>query len=703
MLSLARGRAAECPRQVWGNGPRLVTVCGIPAEAITEEEEEGRALLGGGLSGQRAHHQQHHRGRHNGACGGVASSHHGQAARPSSQECRGQLSDASAVGNVPPGPSSRSGASQGMHAGVERLVHHPHVPGTGDGTSTAVGGAPQTRHRTSGNSTNSTGGGTPGNSLAAENTVGEATSRGYAPHGGGAAGANSTPQVSGQAFPVGLGKRRLCPYLTRKNGCYKGPACRYAHSEEEALSAALMQQASIRNSNVASPAVASAPSSAGTPTNKPAVSGPHSGLGLDTVASPVSAPLGGAGVGGPVALMLDPASTAGLLLIHSQPGDISAGLAPREDGLGLSPAPLPVPLPVRQVAGVPSSESLNKGQQLARCVCTTGGEKLFANALKTGEAAGGGEASSAVVSSAAVPRMGIGQQNVGAAHHHPVAVQMGGHHGLPPNTLAPGALHFQQGALPTLVMNSPGGAVLPPVGPTSAVKGGDIQTVGVCGDTTADAAGPHNRQTTGVGAGRPVASENSVPVPAEVSAGAASGMVGTGVMTGVQPLAAVRLPSQTPPAGVAPYWQPAIQASQQGVGHPSHPQAAGALLAPGVGSPAVGTLVGPGAAGGSHHHHHHHHPGSVAPGCLPAFGLIAPPAMAGGGQQPGHHGLMLGGHQGTAVPAAAILPSGAHQGFYFAGAPGGSSTLMSIMPIPLMHFAASTEELNAAAPLFYED
>ncbi|PHJ16696.1 zinc finger (ccch type) motif-containing protein [Cystoisospora suis] len=623
-----------------------------------------------------------------------------------------------------------------MQSGVERpSLQHLRAPGSGEGTSPSAGSASQVRPRGNGGSISS-GGGAPGNSLPGETTAGETTSRASPAHGGVGGGSVNTScnQVGGASFVLGPGKRRLCPYLTRKNGCYKGEACRYAHSEEEALSAALMQQAGIRNSSVGSPAVASAPSCVGTPTSgKSTVSASHPGLGIDPMASSVSTPLGGPGVGGPVALMLDPASTAGLLLLHSQPGDIpSSTLGPREDGVGLSPAALPIPLPVRQVAGVANTETLHKGQ-LARCVCTTGSEKLFANALKADGGTAGGDASSGVVSDG-VPRVvTLGQQNAVAAHHHHSAAVQLGHHGLSPTAaaaLAPGALHFQQGAVPALVMNSPGAVMPAPMGgPTPALKGGgDFQTgVSVEDAAAADATGHNSRQPSGVAAGRPVGSETPVPVAAAeipsaagggVSA-ASGGMVGTGVMTGVQPLAAVRLPSgQTPPptAAVAPppYWPPGIQASppqQQGVvvgpPHP-HPQAAGALLAPGVGGPAVGTLIAPGAAAAGAHHHHHH-PGAVAPGCLPtAFGLIAPPppAIAGGGgqQQPAHHALMLGGHQGTALPATALLPSGAHPGFYFAGAPrAGSNTVMSIMPIPLMHFAASTEELNAAAPLFYED
>ncbi|PFH33908.1 zinc finger (CCCH type) motif-containing protein [Besnoitia besnoiti] len=541
--------------------------------------------------------------------------------------------------HAPDAVSGGASRNRGAPGAGDRPTHGQHFsdnscpPVLFEGGGAHIGGSKNSRD---------VGGGILGTGHAGGDMRGGGDGHGGAYHHGAAGGLSHGPD-----------KRRLCPYLSRKNGCYKGADCRFAHSEEEAVSAALRHQAAISG-----------------------------GGGLNTfVGSPVAASVAARGCGAEdVRVGEGPGDPAGgVLLPHHQGGEDSSlvRVCTGFEGAGLQPGVANLPPQTLPGTGDDDAAPRVEGNQ------TTGTAALPAGGSESGEkrllaaSGGGGGATS-----------GTGTRGSSPA--------------LPPGAGAAGGAPLRAGTVP------PSSGAAPGIHPSGAMQSSQTQGPIVTGSHSLRRGSHHGQRAvsspqpgplSGSGAS-PGSSRSRQQAPGNAAglaprghlppqqapqnpmdnavAAAAAAMGGQGAVPG---MAAVRMPPN--PASVGSYWLQVLHATP----HPlPHTAQAGALLAPG------------GTAGPA---------GPLGAGCLPPFGGGGPVAA-----QPQQHALMMGGggHHGG-HPGAGMVPPGAPHGVFLASGtpaggpagPGSSGGVVGVLRVPVMQFLASTEELNAAAPLFYED
>ncbi|KEP62792.1 UNVERIFIED_CONTAM: zinc finger (CCCH type) motif-containing protein [Hammondia hammondi] len=579
----------------------------------------GGSHRGSTSSGSSYHHPQRRSG---GVEGGGAASGRSTGGMPhyphhSNRESRDQASDA--------GGSRCRGT--GVHVGTgDRPLHGQHAQHEGSGS--AVFSEAGAGH--------SGGGKNPGGGIMGGTQTGGA---GTGARGGGGHGAFHY----GAGGSRGPDKRKSCPYLSRKSGCFRGADCRFAHSEEEALNAAGRHQSTMSG---------------------------FGGLSADG-----SLP-GGINPGGPDASTLmmiqrgdpdgltrreglvDPAE--GFPTSHPKVSDNYAvvGAMSGYDGAGfLHDSSLPSQL------GMEAERDDGRGRDLQE-------NRAF-------RAAGGLPGSQGEGDKRDLPATGAGGATAGGSDRGGV---QGGFSG-------PGGAMLQAGV--ALTSSGPGGGGL------SGSAGHPHHAQG--GDTAAQGhrrTGPHRRRDeSGEPGGRAGGNRGASP-PSSGSAQQAPGSHTSAACreqlpqhptpnavaaAAVSAVAGGRLPPNLAPMGS--YWLQVSPAAPHPLPHATQP---GPLITPG----------GPAAPSGP-----------LGPSCVPPFGAMGSTAS----QQ---HALMMGaGGSHSGHPGSGMLPPGNHHGLYLApgtpvsgaGAPGGSGGLFGVVPVPMMQFLASTEELNAAAPLFYED
>ncbi|KFG40580.1 zinc finger (CCCH type) motif-containing protein [Toxoplasma gondii p89] len=579
----------------------------------------GGSLRGSTSTGSSYHHPQRRSG---GVEGGGAASGRSAGGMPhyphhSHRESRDLASDAG-------GPRCRG---TGVHVGTgDRPLHGQHAhEGSGSSVLSEAGAVHP------GGGKHPVGGGTMGG-----------TQTGGAGTGARGGGGHGTFHY-GPGGSRGPDKRKSCPYLSRKSGCFRGAECRFAHSEEEALNATGRHQTTMTGFGGLS-ADGSLPGSINS-------GGPHASTFMMMQR------------GDPDGLtrregLVDPAE--GFPTSHPKISENYAlvGAMSGYDGASFIQGPsLPSQLGMEAERGDGRGHDLPENRAL--------------------RAAGGLAGSQGEGDKRDLPATGAGGTTAGSRDR-------GGAHG---GFSGPGGALLQAGL--ALTSFEPGGGGLTgSAGHPHHAQGGDTAAQGHRGT------GPHSRrdesgepggQAGGNGAAsRPssgsarqtpgshtsTASREQLPqhpTPNAVAAAAVSAVAGT------------RLPPSL--ASMGSYWLQMSPAAAHPLPHSTQP---GSLISPG----------GPAASSGP-----------LGSSCVPPFGAMGSTAS----QQ---HALMMGaGGPHTGHPGSGMLPPGNQHGLYLApgtpisgaGAPGGSSGLVGVVPVPMMQFIASTEELNAAAPLFYED
>ncbi|CBZ54936.1 putative zinc finger (CCCH type) protein [Neospora caninum Liverpool] len=526
------------------------------------------------------------------------------------------------TGGAASGRTSGGMSHYSPHANKE-THEHPSDASGGPSRSRGTGGAPGTGDRPSHGLAQDaagpsvlfqTGGGPPSSGKnAGGGILGGAHSSGVGSgaHAGGAHGVLF--HHGGPGGFHGPDKRKLCPYLSRKTGCYKGADCRFAHSEEEALNAAFRHQALIGGlAELSADGL------------KPGCIHP---VGPDVCASVMMQRCDPEGLGRGEGLLLDPAM--GFLPAHPKVSENYAllGAMAGYEGVGFLQGDASLPSQggaARDDGGHGAKENRTPGTGGGAALGGQGdGDQRDVPASGTGGATGvcdtaGASLHAGTGSCASGPG---GARGAGASHHHTQGRF----------TAAPG----RRGTGPQ------GSGRQPDPG---SPAGGN-------GTSPASFGSGHQAPGSHTGAPSREHAPQRSPHPMQNAAAAA--------------IAAARLDAS--PASMGSYW---LQASHA---HALPHAAQAGSMASGPATPS----------------------GPLSPVCVPF----------GGAGSASHHALMGPGGPPSAHPGGALLAAGNSRGLYLApfGGPGsGGSGGLGVVPV-VMQFLASTEELNAAAPLFYED